>query len=97
MIDDVGLPNKLFEYLALGIPSVVSAHPTLKATFGDDCVRYFQPGDEKDLARQILELYHNPEKRAELVSHATELYRTYQWSSMKYEYLKVYEDVLKEA
>ncbi len=94
MIDDVGLPNKLFEYFAMSKPAVVSSHPSLRATFGEDCVLYYQPGDEGELADRILELYNSPEKRASLVSHATVFYRDCHWATMQYVYLKVYEDLL---
>ena len=88
-------PNKLFEYFAMGKPAVASALPGLVTTFDSDCVLYFQPDDEKDLAARVLELYHSPEKRASLASHAQEFYRNCQWQVMKYEYLKVYEECIK--
>ncbi len=94
MIADVGLPNKLFEYFALGKPSVVSALPSIKATFDDNYVLYYQPDDEEDLAGRILELYRNPEKGASLASHAQAFYRNCNWQVMKHEYLKVYEELL---
>ena len=93
-IDDIGLPNKLFEYFALGKPSVVSELPTLKATFENKCVLYFRPGDEKDLAARILELYRSPEKRASLGSQGRAFYERCRWQTMKDEYLKVYEKLL---
>jgi glycosyltransferase involved in cell wall biosynthesis len=92
MLADVGLPNKLFEYFALGKPAIVSALPSLVDTFhNDDCVAFFRPSDERDLAARILELYHSPEKRASLVSHAQAFYRNRHWPIMKHEYLKAYE------
>ena len=94
MIDDVGLPNKLYEYFALGKPSVASALPSLVATFNSDCVLYFQPGDERDLADRIVELYHSPEKRASLATNGQVFYQRCQWQIMKYEYLKLYEELL---
>lgn len=94
MIADVGHPNKLFEYFAMGKPSVASAHPGLLATFDSDCVLYFQPNDERDLAHRVLELYHSPEKRASLASHAQAFYQGCRWQFMKHEYLKVYEELL---
>jgi len=89
MIDDVGAPNKIFEYSALSKPTVASALPGIKAIFDDNCILYFQPGDERDLANRILELYQSPEKRASLGHSAQALYYKYHWPVMKHEYLKV--------
>ncbi len=91
MLDDVGVPNKLFEYFALRKPAIASALPSLLETFDGNCVQYFQPGDEKDLAAQVLELYRNPERRASLAASGHEVYKGFQWQSMKQEYLKVHE------
>jgi len=96
MIADVGAPNKLFEYFALGKPSIASAQFGLTEMFNDDCVLYFQPGNERELAVRILELYHSPEKRAALGSHAQAIHDKYRWSVIKQEYLKVYEKLLNE-
>jgi len=95
MLDDVGLPNKLFEYFALGKPVVVSALPSLMDNFDNNgYVVYFKPDDETDLATRILELYRNPEKRSSLASHGQAFYNDCQWSVMKHEYLKVYRKLL---
>jgi len=91
MLYDLGISNKLFEYSAMGTASVASALPSLTATFSDDCVLYYPPGDEKALADRILELYQNPEKRASLAAHAHEFYHNCQWEIAKYEYVKVFE------
>jgi glycosyltransferase involved in cell wall biosynthesis len=89
------LPNKLFEYIALGIPTIASALLAMKAYFDDKSVMFFEPGNEKDLARCILELYQNPAKRKSLVTNASKIYEKYQWSKMKKQYLKAYEDLTK--
>ena len=97
MNEDVGAPNKLFEYFALGKPAVASALPGLTAMFDGNCIMYFRPGDEKDLAARILELYRSPEKRASLGSCGQNLYRQYQWSVLKQEYLKVYSELVRQT
>jgi glycosyltransferase involved in cell wall biosynthesis len=94
MLFDIGVSTKLFEYAAMGTTSVASALPSLTATFGDDCILYYPPGDEKALADRIVELYENPEKRVSLAARAHEFYRNCQWQIMKYEYLKVFEKCL---
>jgi glycosyltransferase involved in cell wall biosynthesis len=94
MIDDVGAPNKIFEYLALGKATVASSLPGVKAVFDDRSVLYFQPGDERDLANRILELYQSPEKRADLSHSGKTKYNQYRWPVMRDRYLRVYKQLL---
>lgn len=94
MIDDVGAPNKIFEYLALGKATIASALPGVKVIFDGNCISYFQPGNENDLANRVLELYHNPEKRTSLGSSAHVLYQRYHWPVMRHNYLRVYQELL---
>lgn len=85
------LPTKLFEYAALGKPIIASAFPAMKDYFNNGAVMYYEPGDEHELAHCILELYANPESRAALATSAAAIYQRYRWSTLKYEYLKVFE------
>jgi phosphatidylinositol alpha-1,6-mannosyltransferase len=97
MIDDVGLPNKLFEYFALGKPAIASSQPSLMSAFGrNGTVAFFEPNNEKELADRILELYRSPEKRASLVSHGSNFYKSRQWSIIKHDYLNVYKELIKK-
>jgi glycosyltransferase involved in cell wall biosynthesis len=87
------LPNKLFEYLASGKPAVVASSPSIEACFDDGSVMLYEPDDEQDLARCILELYRNPDKRADLAVSGSAIYQKYRWATMKYEYLKVFDQL----
>jgi glycosyltransferase involved in cell wall biosynthesis len=93
MLDDVGHPIKLFEYCALGKCTVASAHKNLLDTFNSNCLLLFQPGNEKDLAERILELYYNPEKRTVLASNARVFYQSCRWELTKCKYLRIYEEL----
>lgn len=91
MIDDVGLPNKLFEYFALGIPAIASAQPSLLIAFGNsNTVAFFEPDNERELADRILELYSNTQKRASLISQGFNFYNRFRWPVIKQDYLKIY-------
>ena len=90
MIDDVGTPNKILEYLALGKATVSSVWPGLTALIDSDCLLYFRPGDEVELAERILELYRSSEKRASLGRSAKAFYQQYRWPLMLQRYLEVY-------
>jgi glycosyltransferase involved in cell wall biosynthesis len=84
------LPNKLFEYLAMGKPVITSAIPAIQAYFDDRAVMYYQPDDEADLARCVIELYRSPEKREALAKAGWSHYQQFRWSKMKYQYLNTY-------
>jgi glycosyltransferase involved in cell wall biosynthesis len=54
------LSTKLFEYVSLGVPAVVSDLPTLRAHFSDGEVLFFDAGDEDALARAIVRVAEDP-------------------------------------
>lgn len=91
------LPNKLFEYLALGKPSIVTAIPVIKHYFDDNTVMYYEPDNATDLAGCILDLYKNPQKRAALAGAGAAAYKNYQWSVMKQAYLAVFENIMDKG
>jgi glycosyltransferase involved in cell wall biosynthesis len=90
------MPQKLLEYMALGKPAVVTSFPTIRAYFDDSMMMFYEPDDEHDLARCVLELYRNPEKRAALSKASVAVYQKYKWSKMKHKYLKVFDDLTKK-
>jgi len=85
------MPNKLLEYLAMGKPAVVTSIPAIKDYCDGNSVMYYEPDNEHDLARCILELYRNPEKRTALAASGSAVYQQYHWPVMKYEYLEVFD------
>ena len=85
-----GLSSKCMEYLAVGIPAVVSRIKAARTYYDDSMVRFFEPGDEKDLARRGVKLYRHPEKRKALVEGALRFNREHGWPR----YEKVYFGIL---
>jgi len=92
---DLMLPNKLFEYIALGRAVISSNLTTIRTYFNSDSILFFESNNEKDLARCISQLYQNAAKRTSFVRTANKTYEKYRWSKMKKKYLKVYEDLTK--
>ena len=95
MVADVGLPNKIFDYFAMGKPCIASALPSLEMAFGGSCVSFFTPGNDVELAARILELYLDPQKRIALGAQGHVFYEERRWSVMKNKYLGVYEKCLQ--
>ena len=88
-------PNKLFEYVACRKPVIASRLQAIEETFDNSCVMFFEPGNYKQLASRILELYHSPKKRNELVENAFRRYQEVRWGETKKAYLKAVEDLVK--
>jgi len=62
------IPTKIFESLALRKPLLLGVDGEARKLFADEgkCCLFFEPEDEKAMAEQLLVLYNNPEKVAEL-------------------------------
>jgi len=86
--------NKMYEYIALHKPVITSRLPAVEENFDDSCLMYFEPGDFKDLARCIRELYHNPPKRILLAENAHRRYEKMRWGTTKKTYVRVIEELV---
>ena len=95
ILNDLMLPSKLFEYVAMAKPVVVTAQPTMREYFDDDSALFYKPDSEVELARCLLTLYRDPQRMAALAKHGRAIYEKYRWSTTKYEYLRVYEKLIK--
>jgi glycosyltransferase involved in cell wall biosynthesis len=91
------LPLKLLEYVGMGIPCVVSETETIRAYFDESMVRFCRPGDERELADGILELYRDPDQRARQVVQAAKFNASFNWEQQKQHYFEVVDSLLATA
>jgi glycosyltransferase involved in cell wall biosynthesis len=92
---DLMLPNKLFEYVALGIPVVAARTRAVHEYYNEDCAAYFEPGNEADCAKAIVELYNDAGKRKMLTENARSVYQTsHRWNVIKEKYTGIYRRLL---
>jgi glycosyltransferase involved in cell wall biosynthesis len=91
------LPLKLLEYVGMGIPCIVSETETIRAYFSDEMVRFSKPGDERELADGILELYRDPDQRARQVAEAARFNASFNWEQQKKNYFEVVDSLLATA
>jgi glycosyltransferase involved in cell wall biosynthesis len=84
--------NKMFECIAMKKPIVISRTKAVEDFFGSDdsCLKYFESGNERDLAKQVVELYHNPQKRESMIKNAFERFESVRWEILKEEYCKIF-------
>ena len=79
--------TKIFEFMAVGVPVIVSDTKIDRYYFNDSLVRFFKGGDEDDLARCMLDLIQHPEQRRALVNKASDFIDKNDWVAKKQEYL----------
>jgi len=86
--------TKMYEYIALRIPMIVSRLPVVENNFDESCVMFFEPGNYEDLKRCILKLYLEPEKRNKLAENAYFRYEKIRWDKTKEIYLNAFQELV---
>jgi glycosyltransferase involved in cell wall biosynthesis len=79
--------TKIMEFMAVGVPVVVSSTKVDHYYFDESVVRFFPSGDARALARQMLAVLRDAEMRQEMVRRASEYAATHSWDSRKADYL----------
>ncbi|HLH23185.1 MAG TPA: glycosyltransferase family 4 protein [Chloroflexota bacterium] len=88
------LPNKLLEYLALGLPTVVTRTRTIVAHVPENVVEYCAPGDVADLARAIERIWRDPQRRAALARAALDFSAAHRWSDAAARYCAAVDELV---
>jgi glycosyltransferase involved in cell wall biosynthesis len=86
--------NKMFEYMLLSKPVIATRLASVDAYFDDDSIAFVPPDDPKAMARAIVDLYENPERRTALAERAASLYREYGWERQRELYLAAFDRLL---
>jgi glycosyltransferase involved in cell wall biosynthesis len=81
------LPTKLLEYVATGLPAIVARTAAIERYFDQTMVRFFRPGDARDLADAIAELYADPAARQSLAASASAFAEQHSWQVMAKRYV----------
>jgi glycosyltransferase involved in cell wall biosynthesis len=91
------LPNKLFEYMAAGLPVVASNFPLWKEIVeGNRCGITVDPLDPKAIAQAIEYLLAHPEEARQMGENGRRaVEEKYNWEREKEKFLKLYAELLK--
>jgi len=80
---DEAMSTKLFEFAALGLPVIASRTTGDSLYFNDSMVSFFEPGNERELAKSIVKLYRDPQYRQGLVMNSQRVFESVSWESEK--------------
>ena len=89
--------TKILEFMALGIPVIVSATKIDRYYFNDSVVMFFNPEDMKDLADKMLLLIKNREIRERLAENALYFASSYSWDKKKQEYFDLVDSLVRKG
>ncbi len=91
---DLTLCNKMYDYVAMRKPALVSRTRSVEETFDESCFAMFTADDVDDLVRAIRELHADPALGERLVPAATRASEPYRWPHQREIYRGVVERLL---
>jgi glycosyltransferase involved in cell wall biosynthesis len=89
--------TKTLEFMAMGVPVVVSETMVDRYYFDDSVVKFFRSGDEGDLAHCMLEMIDDSEARQRLVENANRFVKSLDWTARQHEYLELVDQLVLRA
>lgn len=89
--------TKIMEYMAAGTPVLVSKTKIDSFYFNDSIVRFFESGNEGELAEGMLCLFKDRQIGAQLARNASEYVAQNNWNVKKHEYLRLVDSLVEPA
>jgi glycosyltransferase involved in cell wall biosynthesis len=87
--------NKIIDYMTQMVPVLSSRTYTIEKLISEDAVFYFEPGNVEDLAKQIINMYNNPDLVEKKINNAKKLIGKYNWQAEKKNLISFYNELLK--
>jgi glycosyltransferase involved in cell wall biosynthesis len=88
------LSMKIFEFMAVGVPLVVSRTTIHQYYYSDALVKYYNSDDETELAANMILLMKNPALRRQQVANALKYVESHSWNVDKYDYLGIVDSLV---
>ena len=95
----IGLPNKLFEYLACGLPVISSNLPEIKKIIErNECGIILNSEEPKKIAKSIIDFFRDKDKKKEITENSNKISSKYSWEKceniLEYAYNSLVTDTL---
>ena len=88
--------TKTLEFMALGIPIILSKTRIDQYYFNESMVKFFEPSDDKDLSEAMLSLIQNEDLRKNLIQNAKKYIEANNWGIKKKIYLDLVDTLTSE-
>jgi len=89
--------TKILEFMACGVPVLVSRTAVDAHYFDGTLVRFFEPGSQDDLAHAMLWAYEHRAEHAEWIRRANDFASSYSWQKRATDYLGIVERLVTAA
>ena len=86
---DKAYSTKIMEFMALGVPVIVSSTTIDRYYFNDSVVRFFPSGNSDALAAAMLEMISNQDLRQQMAARALKYAVQNSWDTRKGDYLRL--------
>jgi glycosyltransferase involved in cell wall biosynthesis len=87
--------NKMFDFITMRQPVLMSRTRSVEAYFDESCFEFFESEDHEGLAAGIRRLHADPAHRERLVRRASEVVEPYRWTNQREIYLDLIDRVLQ--
>jgi len=89
--------TKILEFMAVGVPLVISATKIDRYYFDDSVVRFFESGNADDLAQKMLEVLNDAELRTRMVRESSRFVAQHSWQRHRASYLDLVDALVSGA
>lgn len=86
--------NKMYDFIAMGKPALLSRTRSVEAYFTPESFAYFTSDDPHDLAAAIRRMAADPERAAQQVKEASRVNEPYRWPHQRERYLAMVQRLL---
>jgi len=94
---NMAFSTKIFEFMALNVPAIVSKTAIDSHYFNDSIVRFFEPGNVESLADAMLELIKDRQQRVILAQNAAAFIQENAWVHKGKEYLDLVDGLVRRS
>ena len=95
LFGDLQFTTKVLDYLTQGLPVISSRTKTMMRYIPEEAVFYFEPENAKDMAKQIIKIWNEPNLVRRKMENAKRLLRRYTWQKEKYKLINFYQELFR--